>query len=438
MPSKKVRWASAATLLLVGAFVLVGRFTASAVTSVHLDQCANLGTTCDTAHPAQWQNGNLGASNSHYSEGESVPYRTVMEDLVPGTTYALKIEWDTTQSGKHAIDYLTGVDRTETTADPCTPVSCSAPRSYLPIPDDPLVSAAGITQVSGQSIRIDGGTFVTAGSTIMNSGNLCAGASCTVAANPSGYEHTGDYTGASSAALTVWFIATEPHVNVSWGGHIASQDDWGTGESASSISGSPYHMRLIDFLCSDDPNCSVGNEDRSMNSDVVAPPVTTTTEPPTTTTTEPPTTTTTEPPTTTTTLPPTTTTTPPPTTTTTLPPTTTTVPPTTTTVAGSTTTVAGSTTTVAGSTSTSTPPTTVAATTTTSPTDLFVVFPTTTVAPEDLLTTFPSDLPSTGVSVRSWTGLAALLVILGVIALPFATRRGRTSSRRVHKFGDHR
>ena len=437
MPNKKVRWASAATLLLVGAFVLVGRFTASAVTSVHLDQCANLGTTCDTAHPAQWQNGNLGASNSHYSEGESVPYRTVMEDLVPGTTYALRIEWDTTKSGKHAIDYVTGVDRTETTVDPCTPVTCSAPRSYLPVPDDPLVAAAGVPQVSGQSIRIDGGTFVTAGSTVMNTGNLCAGASCTVAANPSGYEHTGDFTGDSSAAFMVWFTASEPHVNVSWGGHIASQDDWGAGESATSISGSPYHMRLIDFLCSDDPNCSVGNEDRSMNSDVIASPVTTTTEPTTTTTTEPPTTTTTEPPTTTTTEPPTTTTTLPPTTTT-LPPTTTTLPPTTTTAPAATTTVPGSTTTLAASTTT-TPPTTAApVTTTTSPTDLFVVIPTTTAPPEELVTTFPSDLPLTGISARNWTALAALLVILGVIALPFVSRRGRMSSRRVHKFGDRR
>src|SRR5262245_45360813 len=46
----------------------------------------------------QWQNGNLGASQRHYGEGESVPYRAVMQTLTEGKTYYLQIEWDTTQS----------------------------------------------------------------------------------------------------------------------------------------------------------------------------------------------------------------------------------------------------------------------------------------------------------------------------------------------------
>lgn len=416
MSRNSQRWAAAIISALVASFVIGGRFTASAASSVHLDQCANLGTTCDTAHPSQWQNGNLHPGNSTYTEGDAVPFRALMTDLTPGTTYGVAIEWNITHGGHHAYDYIAGLGFTEPTADPCTPETCSTPQSFLSIPVDPYVTAGGVTQAAGQSIRIDGGSFVTAGSSVANTGNLCGTATCSLPANPSPYVHSGDMTGAAYSSTTVYFVASAARVVLSWSGHVASQYDWGAGNSASTISGSPYHMQLTDFLCSDDPNCSVGSEDRSMSTVAVV--VTTTTTEATTTTTEAPTTTTTEAPTTTTTEAPTTTTTLAPTTTTTL--------------AGTTTTVATSTT---AAMTTTVPPTTVPATTTTSPTDLFVVVPTTTT-PSELVTTFPSSLPSTGMSGRNWFGIGALLVVLGLVALPFATRRGRSSSGRVQKFGD--
>ena len=432
-----------AILLSVFSIFFVGRIVASATTSVQLDQCANLGTTCDSAHASQWQNGNLGSSNSHYSEGESVPYRATLVDLTVGSTYGVQLEWDTAQSGLHAIDYLTSVDRTETTANACAGISCSAPVSTLPIPLDPLVTGAGVTQVAAQSIRIDGGTFPSSGASVTNTGDLCGLASCTLAANPSAYSHTGTFAGTSTASTTVYFTASSATVVLSWSGHIAAQTDWGAGSSASSINGSPYHMRLIDFMCSD-KNCSVGNQDRSMSSGAIVAPVTTTTAPSTTSTTSttiaPSTTTTTVAPTTTTTIAPTTTTTIAPTTTTTIAPTTTTTiaPTTTTTLVGTTTTVASSTTTLAptttvAATSTTLTPTTsttaLAVTTTTTGTDLFTVFPTTTVPnDDDFITLFPTTLPSTG---RVWTSpflIAFALIVIGGAAW-LSTRRG-TSKRR--------
>ncbi|MEY4081238.1 MAG: hypothetical protein RL430_1668 [Actinomycetota bacterium] len=71
------RQLATALLLSIFSIFFVGRMVASATTSVQLDQCANLGTTCDTSHATQWQNGNLGSSNSHYSEGESVGHHAV-------------------------------------------------------------------------------------------------------------------------------------------------------------------------------------------------------------------------------------------------------------------------------------------------------------------------------------------------------------------------
>ena len=447
MSTKSMRWAAALFSILVASFVIAGRFNASAANSVHLDQCANLGTTCDTAHPSNWQNGNLHPGNSSYTENQSVPFRALMADLTPGSTYAVTLEWDITHGGHHAYDYLTNLVRTESTADPCSPASCSMPQSFLPIPVDPYVPAAGVTQIPGQSIRVDGGSFVTAGSSVANTGNLCGTATCQVPDNPTPYVHSGDIANVASSATTVYFTASAQRVVLSWSAHIASEADWGLGNSAVTISGSPYHMRLTSFLCSDVSNCNVGNEDRSLTP--VLAEVTTTTDTPTTTTTEPPTTTTTEPPTTTTTEPPTTTTTEAPTTTTTLAPTTTTTLAPTTTVPGSSTTLAGSTTTaaptttlaattsVATTTSTTSPSATIPASTTTSPTELFVIVPTTTT-PSELVTTYPSVIPATGISSRNWIAIAAVLVIAGVIVLPFTTRRGRSSSRQVHKFGERR
>src|SRR5438046_650498 len=53
-----------------------------------------------------WQNGNLGAQQAHYAEGDFVPFRAILTGLQEGITYTLTIQWDTTQGGKHAYDYI--------------------------------------------------------------------------------------------------------------------------------------------------------------------------------------------------------------------------------------------------------------------------------------------------------------------------------------------
>src|SRR5881397_3487985 len=82
--------------------------------AVNLDQWAD-GAAPDKmvasgSQTDQWQNGNLGSSQAHYAEGESVPYRAVLTNAKEGTIYWLTIEWDTTQQGKHALDYITSWD----------------------------------------------------------------------------------------------------------------------------------------------------------------------------------------------------------------------------------------------------------------------------------------------------------------------------------------
>src|SRR6266542_3805660 len=88
--------------------------------SANLDQCANGQAPspptdgCD-ANASDWVNGNLGSSKSIYREGDSIAYRMRFLNLTTsgaGASYTLVIEWDTTKSGKHAIDYITTWDRT--------------------------------------------------------------------------------------------------------------------------------------------------------------------------------------------------------------------------------------------------------------------------------------------------------------------------------------
>src|SRR5262245_21594153 len=111
---------------------------AHAAAAANLDQWAN-------SAPASWQNGNLNESNSVYKEGDSVAYRMKFSGLALGA-HSVTIEWDTTKSGKHAIDYLTSYNRTEAAADPCIGVAgCGSPTT-LAIPDDPNSS---VTQAPG-------------------------------------------------------------------------------------------------------------------------------------------------------------------------------------------------------------------------------------------------------------------------------------------------
>jgi hypothetical protein len=79
---------------------------------------------CTTGGPGgAWQNGNLNQNQAHYFEGDSVPYRARFIGLDTAVTHTMIIEWDTTENGRHALDYLTTYNRTETNANPCAGVA---------------------------------------------------------------------------------------------------------------------------------------------------------------------------------------------------------------------------------------------------------------------------------------------------------------------------
>src|SRR5205823_2884682 len=71
------------------------------------------------------------------------------------------------------------------------------------------------------------------------------------------------YSGDSSTRITLTFTAVNATEVLAWGGHISTRKDWGLGNSAVAIPGSPYHTRLIDL------DGGGGNQDRSLSADAV-------------------------------------------------------------------------------------------------------------------------------------------------------------------------
>jgi hypothetical protein len=218
----------------------------------NLDQCAdgpNLTvdqeTTvadCATTVGGSWVNGNVGSSKATYFEGDSLPYRMVMTNLKAGT-HTLTIQWDTTKSGKHALDYITSFNRTVGQANPCFGVSgctLASPTIPLAIPPDPNVTGAGVNPVPG--------FFTMWGATLTGA---------------SAYTLSGLYSGDSSTSITITFTTVSGATTavLAWGGHIATRLDWGATNSAVTISGSPYHTRLVAL------DGGGGNQDRSLSSD---------------------------------------------------------------------------------------------------------------------------------------------------------------------------
>jgi len=190
-----------------------------------IDQCTNggVGQPPEPCTGANWVNGNANETKAHYLEGDSIPYRIKLTSLEAGS-HTITIEWDTTQSGKHAIDYLTSYDRTESVGNnPCDGVvGCNlASFDTYPIPIDPNA----VNQIAGV-FTLFGGDITAVSSYTLN----------------------GSYAGNSSTSITITFTSTAGQdLVLAWGGHIATRGDWGANNAAVSISGSPYHTRLLDL-----------------------------------------------------------------------------------------------------------------------------------------------------------------------------------------------
>ena len=240
--------------------------------SADLDQARNGGPGSPVS-PINWVNGSLNATQAHYREGYSVPYRTLMTGLATGAgnPHSLIIEWDTTKGGKHALDFITHYDRLEPhaatfghAAEDIDPLAGLAGVFVLTPPDAgladviPAPSSTG-SPVAGQPTTEFNSLPLSERRITIYNGTI-TGLSYASQSSPG--------AGDGSSSLKIDFIANSPNVVVLWGGHIATSLTWGIGNSAAQINGSSYHTRLISLN-----GASTGNQDRSLSAGaVVVPP----------------------------------------------------------------------------------------------------------------------------------------------------------------------
>src|SRR3989440_5324936 len=90
----------AVTLFLLAVAMAAPMLAKAANPAANIDQCRN-GQITDPVPCIDnaWQNGNLGPENSHYREGDSVPFRAALTNLdaSAGNTHTLVIQYDTLQ-----------------------------------------------------------------------------------------------------------------------------------------------------------------------------------------------------------------------------------------------------------------------------------------------------------------------------------------------------
>jgi hypothetical protein len=237
-------------------------FSASADVSIQeYTQCANYLGSGYTTDPTgcRWINGNLVENNSLFYEGEATVQRLLIGGLTPGI-HTIMMNYGTTKSGKHAYDFLTDDTFSEkwiTTDDFCKgltamPSCASLPANFSPlIPVDP--NANGLDAATpARHFKIRNGTFVSVTAPTVISGSYSADSETRVALTIDVPSSCSDMVSGGCPVL------------ITWGMHVSKQSDWGMGNSASAISGSPYHISIV-FI---DGN-RVGSRDNQMSANAV-------------------------------------------------------------------------------------------------------------------------------------------------------------------------
>jgi hypothetical protein len=240
--------------------------------AANLDQYRNGSASSPVVTGDNWVNGNAGASNSHYVEGMSIPYRCVMTGLPTGTPITITFGYDVRHNNHMAIDYLTHYDRLQPhtifghAAEPLNPVAGTGLSSLVfttfTIPPAPVNMLIGFDLEPQTSYNA-----LSAGEKLMT---LYNGTITNIVYNLPYADLT---AGQSEQQISITFTANGPTAVFAWGGHIGSRLDWeydinGDPLSAGGISGSPYHMRLIGWTLN-----NLGNQDRSLSAAaVVGPP----------------------------------------------------------------------------------------------------------------------------------------------------------------------
>ncbi|HEU5034586.1 MAG TPA: YDG domain-containing protein, partial [Mycobacteriales bacterium] len=160
-----------------------------------------------------WQSSTLNVGDADMNEGDSIPYRFVVNSQAAGShTVALKMDFS--NGSRHFVDSFTSYDRTVTSGvNPCVGISgCSGSASTFTIPAQPASAVPASAQ--------PGGDFSAWNATI-------TGASA----------YTTPTTGVRQLVLTYTVAGGTKNVVIAFGAHLARQNEWGPGNGAAGYPG---------------------------------------------------------------------------------------------------------------------------------------------------------------------------------------------------------
>ncbi len=175
--------------------------------------------------------GNPPTSGARYFEDNSIPFRyTQAETLMEGVTYQLTIQWTYNDGDAYFIDYLTSYDSSESVVPPLFPFPLGN-ETTKDIPPDPGLEPQ-VTQQPGEF-------------TLYNIKNELVTDVSFSAYGP------GDAAGTRSITITFMpddgdgVVDTDPiDVGIAWGGHLATQIDYGSGNGAGAFPGGSPKMQI--------------------------------------------------------------------------------------------------------------------------------------------------------------------------------------------------
>ncbi|HET9325606.1 MAG TPA: HYR domain-containing protein, partial [Candidatus Eisenbacteria bacterium] len=225
--------------------------------AANLDQGGNEEADNPT-NPVDWVNGNLNPENSHFVEGNSIPYRMVMTNLTNGS-HELIIGWDTKDGNLAALDYLTHYQRLQPhnqfvpahsaeTVDPLLGLGggFGAPSTYAI--DPPSTAGTPVAGMPASSFNA-----LPANERVLTIWNGTITGAVYTSQDPLNLAH-------AQSEMKITFTSTAPTVVIAWGGHIGVVEEW---NGLAHPGGSPYHMRNVSL------DGQGGNQDRSLKADAV-------------------------------------------------------------------------------------------------------------------------------------------------------------------------
>ena len=274
------------------AWLLAALFTQRAsAQACQFQQGQNGGVRSAVISPIDFARGNVNASKAHYVEGNSIPYRIEFTTLAANTQYRALISFDVKKQTKHAMDYITGFQNLKysitDSAEQVNPINGTGldgvggiVLNTFPIPNPTFSTDASYNTTATNSFTLlktpayfNPEVTVPASplsASARDKGNL---AIWNATINSIQYVNTIN-TSLSDVHATFEVIFTKANnaspVVLAWGGHIASTQTWGEGNSAHDIPGSPYHMfvETVETTVGNNTVCN-GNMDCQLASNAV-------------------------------------------------------------------------------------------------------------------------------------------------------------------------